>query len=120
MLIRICAVHSQGIIHGDLNGGNVLINDTGMACLVDFGLSTIQAEFEGTSYITSTVGGAIRYRAPELFPSMAALDELCNFIPTLTYACDIYSLGSLIFQVRHHSSLCHHAILTPFILDSFS
>lgn len=61
MLTRIfvSAVHLEGIIHGDLNADNVLINDQEVACLVDFGLSMIQVEFDDTSFITSTVGGAI-------------------------------------------------------------
>ncbi|KAF7976005.1 hypothetical protein HWV62_8006 [Athelia sp. TMB] len=47
---------------------NVLIDDNRIACLTDFGLSTLRAGFENPSYWTSTVGGAIRWRAPELLP----------------------------------------------------
>jgi serine/threonine protein kinase len=63
--------------------------------LVDFGLSTIKAVFEGTSYAPSTVGGAIRWRAPEL---LDFTEE--DFTPILTTACDIYSYGSVMLQVR--------------------
>ncbi|KZP15224.1 kinase-like protein [Athelia psychrophila] len=90
-------LHSQGIIHGDLTGKNVLVNDQGTACLIDFGLSVIQIEFEGTHYLTSNVGGATRYRAPELMPDLL-LKDLTAFKPKLTFACDIWSLGCVVFQ----------------------
>ncbi|KAF9229867.1 hypothetical protein BU15DRAFT_69681, partial [Melanogaster broomeanus] len=38
---------------------NVLIDDNGRACLTDFGLSLIIQDFEGTSYLKSSVCGAI-------------------------------------------------------------
>lgn len=69
--------------------GNVLLNAEGKACLTDFGLSSIKAEFEGTSYWSSTVGGAIRWRATELFENE----------PVLTKECDIYSFGCIMMQV---------------------
>jgi serine/threonine protein kinase len=74
---------------------NILIDDNGKARLVDFGLSTIKAEFEGTSYSSSTVGGAIRWRALELLPFTAE-----DFTPKLTAACDVYSYGGIMLQVR--------------------
>ena len=73
---------------------NILIESDGKARLVDFGLSTIKAVFEGTSYSLSTVGGAIRWRAREL------LHFTEDFTPVLTTACDIYSYGSVMLQVR--------------------
>ena len=74
---------------------NILIDSDGKARLVDFGLSTIKAVFEGTSYSQSTVGGAIRWRALEL---LHFTEE--DFTPILTTACDIYSYGSVMLQVR--------------------
>lgn len=109
-------VHSQGVIHGDLTTCNVLINDEGSACITDFGLSIVQAEFQGTSFITvrthiacqlrfiliklqSMVGGAIRFRAPELLPTTdTSLKD--KFTAVLTFQCDVYSLGSVFLEVR--------------------
>ncbi|KZP30845.1 kinase-like protein [Athelia psychrophila] len=94
----LCYLHHEGIVHGDLTGANVLIDDNDAARLVDFGLSTIMEEFQGTSFMTSTVGGAMRYRAPELLPSTEA-DVHDVFKPTLTTMCDVYSLGSVVLQI---------------------
>ncbi|KZP30796.1 kinase-like protein [Athelia psychrophila] len=91
-------LHSQGVIHGDLTTCNVLINDEGSACITDFGLSIIQAEFQGTSFITSTVGGAIRFRAQELLPT-ADTDLTAKFKALLTFQCDVYSLGNVFLEV---------------------
>ncbi|KAF7978779.1 hypothetical protein HWV62_44826 [Athelia sp. TMB] len=92
-------LHSQGVIHGDLTSCNILISDTGTACITDFGLSVIPAEFGGTSFITSTVGGAIRFRAPELLPTADTKLEV-KFKTQLTLECDVYSLGSVLLEVR--------------------
>jgi hypothetical protein len=73
---------------------NILINGDGKALLVDFSLSTIKAEFEGTSYYSSTVGGALRWRAPELLS--VSEDDVA---PNLSTACDISSYGSVALQV---------------------
>ncbi|KZP18950.1 kinase-like protein, partial [Athelia psychrophila] len=90
-------LHSLNIIHGDISGSNILINEKRHACLGDFGISSIKAEFEGTSYWSSTIGGAIRWRAPELLPSLTS--DVYNFEPDLTWRCDIYSFGNVMLQV---------------------
>jgi len=83
---------------------NILIDSHARARLVDFGLSIIKAEFEGTSY--SRVGGALRYRAPELL-SISEND----FSSILNYACDIYSYGSVTLQVGIATSFDSRTIL---------
>lgn len=95
-------VHTTEIIHGDLTGTNILIDENRNACLTGFGLSAIKAEFEGSSYWSSTVNGSMRYRAPELLPPIDG--DLYDFAPIVTSACDIYSLGSVMLQVCEHLS----------------
>ncbi|KAF7968241.1 hypothetical protein HWV62_31575 [Athelia sp. TMB] len=90
-------LHSKDIIHGDLSGSNILLNEGRHACLSDFGMSSIKVEFIGTSYWSSTIGGAIRWRAPELLPSLVS--DVYNFQPDLSSRCDIYSFGSVMLQV---------------------
>lgn len=86
---------------------NILIDDDGRARLVDFGLSSIKAQFAGTSYWTSTAGGAIRWRAPELLPPwpMEEGSDLNDFVPNLTVACDIFSFGCVMLHVSCCASL---------------
>ncbi|KAF7976635.1 hypothetical protein HWV62_5947 [Athelia sp. TMB] len=88
-------LHSHGIIHGDLRPSNVLIDDRQQACLIDFGLSLIEGELEGTPRWPQTFG-AVRWRAPELVPFAEC--QTTNFQPRLTKACDIYSFGGVALQ----------------------
>lgn len=85
----------MGVVHGDLNGANILVDDDGSARLCDFGLSSIAAEFQGTSYITSTIGGNARWAAPELF--LVADD---GSVARVNERTDAYSYGSVTLEVR--------------------
>ncbi|KAF8680700.1 hypothetical protein AX14_004496 [Amanita brunnescens Koide BX004] len=51
------------VIHGDIKGSNVLINDNGRACLSDFGLGRLM---EVSGFTTKQVGGTCRWMAYEL------------------------------------------------------
>lgn len=88
-------MHISGVVHGDLTGANILITDNGSACLCDFGLSSIAAEFQGTSYITSTLGGNVRWAAPELYHG---IEE--GSVSTVNTHSDVYSYGSVTLEVR--------------------
>lgn len=94
------SVHTSGVVHGDLTGANILVADDGSACLCDFGLSSIAAEFQGTSYITSTMGGNVRWAAPELI-----LPTEDGTVPMVDTYCDAYSYGSVTLEVRVASSV---------------
>ncbi|KAJ7145910.1 kinase-like domain-containing protein [Mycena epipterygia] len=55
-------LHSQGVVHGDLRGDNILVTREWTACLSDFGLSL----FSDLSRRPTTQTGSIRWMAPEL------------------------------------------------------
>ncbi|KAF9645424.1 kinase-like protein [Thelephora ganbajun] len=77
-------LHDQGIIHGNLRGANILINDNGCACLSGFSLSTmaVNQSFTGLSDI-------IRWMSPEVF----------LFGKSSTKESDCYTLGMVIYEV---------------------
>jgi serine/threonine protein kinase len=107
--INVCAVHTQSIVHGDLTGvydlslstmlvnilvqANVLIGPNKEAFLGDFGLSQVISEVKGSSYFTSTISGAYRWSAPELY----SVDG--DHSPVVNTWCDLYSFGSIMLQV---------------------
>jgi serine/threonine protein kinase len=75
--------HKQGIIHRDLRPGNVLVTDSGMVKVADFGTSRfLEIAAHGT-----TVIGSPPYMAPEQFQGKAV------------FASDIYSLGVTMYQM---------------------
>jgi len=84
-------LHSKSIVHGDLTGSNILIDEKGKAFVADHGILTICSELIGTSYITSNV----RWAAPENFK--ISKDEESASSPELPS--DIYSFGCIMLQV---------------------
>jgi serine/threonine protein kinase len=75
--------HRQGIIHRDLRPGNVLVTETGLLKVADFGTSRfLEIAAHGT-----TVIGSPPYMAPEQFHGKAV------------FASDIYSLGVTMYQL---------------------
>ncbi|KAF8064848.1 kinase-like domain-containing protein [Lyophyllum atratum] len=81
-------LHSNGIVHGDLKGPDILVSNAGVACLADFGISSISDSaipaWTSHSSIASR-GGSIRWHAPELFDTET--DEVVkNNVQSDTYA----------------------------------
>lgn len=100
-------------MHGDLSGvrilrqyssscllvsfkSNVFIDGDGKALLADFGLANIVTETYRL-YVTSSIGGSVRWAAPEHFKFRPSRDR---HVSTVTTHSDIYSYGSVILQVR--------------------
>ncbi|KAF9442307.1 kinase-like protein, partial [Macrolepiota fuliginosa MF-IS2] len=89
-------LHAHSIVHGDLKGANILISSSGLACLADFGLSSIvDAEILRWTSLetTSRIGGTIRWEAPEL------MDFEDGGIPRPTFPSDVYSLASVMYEI---------------------
>ncbi|KAJ7099011.1 kinase-like domain-containing protein [Mycena epipterygia] len=82
-------LHSQNIVHGDLRGGNVLMDDGEHAQLADFGLAIVTDATLGTT--STTQGGSSRWMAPEL------LDYQLEF--KRTGASDVYAFACLCIEI---------------------
>jgi serine/threonine-protein kinase len=75
--------HRAGVLHRDLRPGNMLISDTGMLKVTDFGTSRfLEIAAHGT-----TVIGSPPYMAPEQFYGKAV------------FASDVYSVGVTLYQM---------------------
>ncbi|KAF8835361.1 kinase-like protein [Paxillus ammoniavirescens] len=89
-------VHSKEVMHGQLNGSNVLMDSRGNAYLADFGFLPVVLEFRAAPYVSTAIGNSVRWAAPELFE----LPETNDGPPLqLSMPSDIYSFGSIMLQV---------------------
>ncbi|OCF36028.1 TKL/TKL-CCIN protein kinase [Kwoniella heveanensis BCC8398] len=85
-------LHSRDVIHGDLKGQNILIDDDGHVLLCDFGLSHIKIDITSKSSLPPPAdhggGGTLRFQPPERLRSAP-----------LTKECDVYSFAMTVFQL---------------------
>ncbi|KAJ7288962.1 kinase-like domain-containing protein [Mycena rebaudengoi] len=86
-------LHSRNIVHGDLRGANILINDQWRACLADFGLSAFSDAT--TTALSSNRAGSVRWMAPELLdPGCFGHDHFAR-----TPASDVYAFGCVCLEL---------------------
>lgn len=97
-------LHSQGVVHGDLKGPNILIDDNNNAVLCDFGLASITADAESAHASTVNSAGSIRWMAPE---RLSISDESSEPSPNgfrVTKESDMYSLSMVVIEIFTGSS----------------
>lgn len=81
--------HSQGILHRDLKPGNILIDANGEPHITDFGLAR-KIGMDSSLTMTGMVMGTPLYMSPE---------QARGGSKELTPATDIYSLGSMLYEL---------------------
>ncbi|TFK36341.1 kinase-like domain-containing protein [Crucibulum laeve] len=93
ILMGLLYLHGEGVIHGDLRGGNILIDDTWHAVLADFGL-TVFSDATAATHETNP-RGTCRWMAPELLiPDVVDVNSLRK-----TEASDVYAFGCVCLEL---------------------
>ncbi|KAF8841068.1 kinase-like protein [Paxillus ammoniavirescens] len=87
-------IHHEGVVHGDLTGSNILLDQHGRIFIADFGLAFVYIELDESTSVPSHVC-APQWAASELFVHPDR--ELPRLIPTTKS--DIYSFGCIMWQV---------------------
>lgn len=91
-VVQVCAAldyaHQTGIIHRDIKPANMILLDTGITKLMDFGIARIQ---DSGSQLTQagTILGSVLYISPEQLISAQKVDKRA----------DIYSLGVSMYEL---------------------
>jgi eukaryotic-like serine/threonine-protein kinase len=80
--------HQAGIVHRDLKPANVLIDNSGLLKIVDFGVAAAQSQTDTQLTKTGYVIGSPKYMAPEQILGKK-VDERA----------DIYSLGVIMYEL---------------------
>lgn len=78
--------HSMGIVHRDLKPQNILVTDSGIVKIADFGIASIQSLSQVTQ--TDTIMGSLHYLAPEIARGENATPQS-----------DIYALGVVFYEL---------------------
>lgn len=78
--------HKHGIIHRDLKPQNILVTDSGILKIGDFGIATAQSFSQVTE--SQTIMGSLHYLAPEIIRGEKA-----------TRQSDIYALGIIFYEL---------------------
>ncbi|KAF8351953.1 WD40-repeat-containing domain protein [Amanita rubescens] len=91
-------IHSEGIVHGDLRGANILLDDELHVQIADFGLTRL-------SEATNTQSGALHlnFAAPELFGFSENDDDSSSDTPPRTQMSDVYAFGCVYYEIHFDS-----------------
>jgi len=85
----LAAAHAAGVVHRDLKPENVLVDQRGLAKLVDFGLArVIESEGDLTRTEAGAMLGTVHYMAPEQV-RCASVD----------HRADYFALGAVLYEV---------------------
>jgi tRNA A-37 threonylcarbamoyl transferase component Bud32 len=96
--------HKRGVVHRDLKPSNVMLNDDGVARILDFGL--VRLEGSGDLSLTGVGMGTLDYASPEQKQDGGAADERS----------DVFALGLVFYEMltgRRPSPMHLHKIERP-------
>ncbi len=80
------AAHAQDVIHRDLKPSNILMDDTGLVKIVDFGIASASSNTDSTLTKTGSIIGTPAYLSPERAKGLDA-----------DHRSDIYALGIIAY-----------------------
>ncbi len=90
--------HRKGVVHGDIKPQNILLDESGAACLTDFGAAVLPDADDGR---VRRPGGSLAYMSPQRLEGRSARTSD-----------DVYGLGCVIYEL-----LCGYPPFAPDISE---
>ncbi|ESK89580.1 hypothetical protein Moror_8651 [Moniliophthora roreri MCA 2997] len=91
------------VIHNDIKGSNILVDDHLNCRLADFGLAGVKSTSTITQWFNSaggsTVAGSVRWMAPELFPELSLRTATGDAAGKDESARDIYAFACTVLEI---------------------
>ncbi len=108
VVMAMAASHDSGVVHGDLKPGNIMVTETGVAKVLDFGLARVAPSERGEGPASETFSDGFDGPATEDYPA----DEPLYFRGTPSYmspeqadglqptaASDVFSFGLVLYEM---------------------
>jgi serine/threonine protein kinase len=86
----VAAMHARGVIHRDVQPGNIVCSGDGVPCLVGFSRATTVAEIRPEFTHHSEIVGALAYVAPE---------QTGRTGRSVDHRADLYALGATLYEL---------------------
>ncbi|KAF8805001.1 hypothetical protein BYT27DRAFT_7193708 [Phlegmacium glaucopus] len=99
-------LHSRGVLHGDLKGANVLVDDKYRCVISDFGLSEMKSEAYRISR-TPLPHGTLRWQSPELMAGESQLTQEIDVWAFSICCVEILTMGRMPWPLADDDSVRH-------------
>ncbi|MGI9328455.1 MAG: protein kinase domain-containing protein [Pseudomonadales bacterium] len=84
------SIHDEGVVHRDLNPGNLIVDDALNVHIIDFALATFAERGHAQSESSNQLAGTLSYISPE---------QTGRVNRVVDYRTDLYSLGATLYEL---------------------